>query len=105
MARDIAINSDRRTEYNIRGDLENATGTDFLTQQVFVGIYETVDMSPPQLIDVEIEEQRGDIEQAIVQNEFTEQPISVTVETVDYENQTIQYSLSTNRINETIVAE
>jgi len=105
MARDIAINDDRRTEYNIRGDVKNATDTDFLTQQVFVGIYETVDMSPPQLIDVEIEEQRGDIEQAIVQNEFTEQPISVTVETVDYENQTIQYSLSTNRINETIVAE
>jgi len=105
MARDIAINDNRRTEYNIRGDLTNATGSDFLTQQVFVGIYESVDMSPPQLVDVEIEEQRGDIERAIRENQFTEQPITVTVENINYEDQIIQYSISTNRIDETISSE
>jgi len=105
MPRDVAINDDRRTEYNIRGDITNATGIDFVTQQVFVGIYESVDMSPPQLSDVEIEEQRGNIERAIRRNQFTEQPIAVTVENIDYEEQTIQYSLSTNRIDETITTE
>lgn len=105
MARDIAINENRRTEYNIRGDIVNATGNDFLTDRIFVGIYETVDMSPPQLADVQIEEQRGDIESAVVQNPFTEKPISVTVESIDYENQRIKYGINTNRIEAVVTTE
>jgi len=105
MARDVAINSNRRTEYNIRGDIANARGDDFLTDRIFIGINETVDMSPPELTDVQIEEQRGDIERAVVRNPFTEQPISVTVENIDYEEQSIQYSIETEQIETVVTTE
>jgi len=105
MPRDIAINSDRRTEYDIRGDLRNATDLDFVTQQVFVGIYETVDMSVPTLQDDQIEQQRSAIETAVRRNQFTDQPISVRITDIDYEDESVQYSISTRRIDETITTE
>lgn len=105
MPRDIAINNDRRTEYDIRGDVRNVTDLDFVTQQVFVGIYETVDMSVPTLQDENIEQQRSAIETAIRRNQFTEQPITVNITNIDYENESVQYSISTRRIDETISAD
>jgi len=102
MARDIAINENRRTEYNEGGDARNANDITFVINRVFIGIYEFVDMSPPQFTDTAIEEQRGKIETAVRRNSFTEPPIRVTVKNVDYDERFIKYSISTKRIDEII---
>jgi len=102
MARDIAITTDRETEYNERGDLRNATGEVFVYLRVFIAVNELVDMSPPSLNDTDIEEQRSNIEAVVRQSQFTEEPISVSVQDVDYDNQIVTYSITTNKISETI---
>lgn len=105
MARDIGVDNNFQTEYSIRGDVRNATGLSFVTQQVLVGIFESVDLSAPVLSDQEIEKQRGDIETAVRQNQFTEAPYRVSISNIDYEDETITYSISTQRIDETITTD
>lgn len=102
MARDIAYTVDGGTTYSDRGDITNSTNLSFVRDRMIIGIEETVDLSPPLLSDTEIEEQRGDIEAAIRRNQFTEEPIRVTVESVDYDESQIQYSIETSRLSDTI---
>jgi len=102
MARDIAINSERQTEYNERGDVRNSEGTEFITNRVFIAVNELVDLTPPTFNDTDIEEQRSNIESVVRRSQFTSQPIRVGVDDIDYDDQSITYSISTEQIDEII---
>lgn len=95
---DIAIDKNRRTSYSVVGDYETVSGLNAVHQALFIAIYETVDMGTPSFVEDAIEEQRSDIESTVQSHPFSRDPVSVSVEEQDPENNQITYSVKTARI-------
>jgi len=74
----------------------------FVTVRGRSAVNELVDLTPPTFNDTDIEEQRSNIESVVRRSQFTSQPIRVGVDDIDYDDQSITYSISTEQIDEII---
>lgn len=99
MSEDIAYDEDLSTSWDEVGDIATVRDIEFIRQSISTSIIENVDLSAPSLVSEDIEKQRGRIEEVVENNEFSQTPISVTLDDVDAEDSSIQYHVETRRIS------
>lgn len=99
MVRDIRFTDQFETTWNARGDIDDVRGGEFIKQSIIISIVEDVGLSAPALAPEALEEHRGNVESAVQNNPFTQEPIRAEVGDVDYEAQTVTYEITTRRID------
>jgi len=99
MAEDILVTENLFTQYDSVGDTDTVTEEAQIRQSVAIAIIERVGFGAPPLTPEEIEERRGKLEDTIRASEYTEPPISVTVDAIDVSNQSVTFKAQTNRIS------
>ena len=95
---DIRLTESLGTEFDEIGDLRSISGNEMIGQAVMVSIIDNVDLAAPTLTDTRIEEQRASIEAAVRNNVFTDAPIRVVVDDIDYEAEQIDYIVDTAHV-------
>jgi hypothetical protein len=102
MATDVELTEGLRTEWNEVGDLRTVTEKAGIKQSITISVLRLADRSTPALTNSEIEQQRSDIEDAVRADPLSEEPITVTVDEIDRDEQTITYAVSTRRVDVTV---
>lgn len=98
MAIDVELTSDLGTQWTESGHLASVSGAEEIRQSLTLSILHMADLSAPAMNEAAIEEQRSNIQQAIEDNPRSQPPIRVRVEDIDYEGQSIDYRITTRRV-------
>ncbi len=100
MVEDIAYNTDLQTAYDGVGDLETVDGEDAIEQAVVTALIERVETEALTPMPTRIEQRRSQIEGAVDSVQFTEQPINVSIESIEESDDTatVTYRVETKRI-------
>ena len=98
MAEDILVTTDLTSQYDSVGDIDTVRGEAQIQQAVAIEIIERFGFGAPPLTPEGLEERRGKLEDTIRASEYTEPPISVTVDAVDVTTQSVTFKAQTNRV-------
>lgn len=102
MLEDIAYNDEFRTSYDEVGDIQTVEGEDAIVQAINTSVVEFVGLSSPPLNATELEERRSDIESVVEDNSFTQDPVTVTIDDIDEEEQAVRFRIETGRVSLTV---
>ena len=99
MPEDIAINENFVSTFDEVGDIKTHRGDAAVQQAVAISVIEYTPNSAIGFTPTAIEDRRGAIDQAVRENQFTEEPIAVTVEETNQTTQTITFRVETNQLD------
>lgn len=96
---DVYLTTNQSTEWNGNGDARATRDTDYLRQSIAVSALQGYSETQSALTADSLEETRGAIEQAIRGNSNSREPIEVTISSIDWEQGTVEFGISTVRVS------
>jgi hypothetical protein len=99
MPEDIYFDENFTTENDGVGDIRTARGELFYEQTVTVSIVEDTPDTPVGFTPTALEDRRSAIERAVRDNQFTEPPITVSIDETNPTTQTVTFTVTTSRVS------